>query len=510
MYLIVTFFFLTLLLLKILHEYFIRDRNIPPGPRRLPLIGNLHQAPKPGQLPWHVYASWATKYGPISSVQLGGNTFILLANEETAHDLLNKRGALYSDRPRLVMANECMEKGMHIMFRDYDAVFRAQQRMEAAVLTPKASAKYTPLQDLESKKMLFDFVSRPEDFQLHFERFAFSVVHQLTYGMRAELGDPILVERQKIEENIVAAATAGRWIVDAFPALNYLPKPLAPWKRVAEEGFELEKGLYVRSMKSGLESKGWNWTKEFTQSPDGKKMSSLEMAYDLGILAGAGLTTTAGVLEVFILAAVSNPNAVIAAQKELNGVVGITRLPTLEDRKQLPFVDACMKEVFRWRTILPGAFPHAIKKEDQYMGYRIPASSIIMPLQWCMNHDERKFPNSHRFDPSRWLQPGAEALRYHAFGFGRRICPGRHIAENSVFLGIARLLWGFDFHAGEGWEYDDGAWEPKFFTRPVGLKARLSVRTEAHRAVIEREWREAEADTAKLLDAMALRRNGMM
>ena len=337
----------------------------------------------------------------------------MLADEAIAHDLLNKRGNKYSDRPRLVMANECQAKGMHIMFRDYNEVFKKHQRMEAPVLTSKISTKYYPLQDLESRKMLYDFLSHP-GFAQHFERYAFSVVHTLTFGIRAELGDPILNELRQIEGNIVEAGTFGKWIVDAFPFLNYLPMVLAPWRHIAEANFEFEKAAYLKGMKHGLETKAWNWTKELTQSPDSKNMDSLEMAYDLGILAGTGLATTAGVLQVFVLAAVTNPDIMLSARNELDAVVGTSRLPTLDDRPRLPFVYACMKEVFRWRTILPCTFPHQIKVDDEYVGYRIPANSTIVPLQWCMNHDERKFPDPHRFDPARWLKPGSEELSYHA------------------------------------------------------------------------------------------------
>ena len=505
MFLTAVIILLTILALQSVYEYFIRDRNIPPGPPRLPLIGNLHQAPKPNQLPWHVYASWAEKYGPIFSVQFGGSTLIMLANETIAHDLLNKRGNKYSDRPRLVMANECLEKGMHIMFKDYNDAFKKQQRMEAPVLTSKSSILNQPLQDLESRKMLFDFLSH-SDFAQNFERYAASIMHTLTYGFRAELRDPILSQIQKIESNIVEAGTFGKWIVDAFPVLNYLPMTLAPWKRVAETNHEFEKAVYLKNMKHGLESKAWNWTKELTQSPDGKNMDTVEMAYDLGILSGAGGSTTAGVLQVFVLAAVTNLDIMISARNELDVVVGTTRLPTLEDRARLPFVNACVKEVFRWRTILPCTFPHQIKVEDEYMGYRIPANSTIVPLQWCMNHDERKFSDPHRFDPARWQKSGSEELRYHAFGFGRRICPGRHMAENSVFLGIARMLWAYDIKPGSGWEYDDNAWDPQFFTRPLNLRATFHVRSPAHQEVIEREWRDADLDTERILDEIQQQR----
>jgi cytochrome P450 len=83
------------------------------------------------------------------------------------------------------------------------------------------------------------------------------------------------------------------------------------------------------------------------------------------------------------------------------------------------------------------------------MGYRIPANSTIIPLQWCMNLYSN-FLNPHTFDPSRWLHPSASDLRYHAIGYGRRICPGGHIAENSVFLSMAKIMWGFDISPAMG------------------------------------------------------------
>ena len=131
--------FVSLVVLRIFYEFHVRDRNIPPGPPRLPLIGNLHQAPKPDELPWLVYAKWAEQYGPIYSVQFGGNTFIMLADENMVHELLDKRGNRYSDRPRLVQAAENLHKGRHILFRSYDDDFKRHQRMEAPVLSPRAS-----------------------------------------------------------------------------------------------------------------------------------------------------------------------------------------------------------------------------------------------------------------------------------------------------------------------------------------------------------------------------------
>jgi hypothetical protein len=131
--------FVSLILIRVFYEFHIRDRNIPPGPPRLPLIGNLHQAPKPEELPWFVYAKWAEQDGPIYSVQFGGNTFIMAPDEGMVHELLDKRGNKCSHRPRLVQAGENLHKGRHILFRHYDEDFKRRQRMEAPVLSPRAS-----------------------------------------------------------------------------------------------------------------------------------------------------------------------------------------------------------------------------------------------------------------------------------------------------------------------------------------------------------------------------------
>ena len=169
-----------------------------------------------------------------------------------------------------------------------------------------------------------------------------------------------------------------------------------------------------------------------------------------------------------------------------------------------------MKEVFRWRSILPYTFPHLTKTEDTYAGYRISANSTIIPLQWRMNLNTSRFPDGHTFSPDRWLVKGAGGLKYHAFGYGRRICPGRHIAENSVFLIMAKLMWGFDIEPAEGQgKIDDKAWTAGFLTKPLPFKASFGVRSSRHERVIRREWEGCEKDVDVLLSQVEETRKGL-
>lgn len=498
--------FVGLVFLRVLYER-IRDRSLPPGPPRLPLIGNLHQAPS--DAPWLTYQKWIKQYGPIVSAQFGGNTIIFIGDATISRELLEKRGHIYSDRPRLVMAGENLTKGMHLLLRRYDERYKLHQRLDAPVLSPRASKTYYPMQDLESKQLLFDFLST-NNFRKVYERYAGSLVYSLAYGIRLHTGnEPMLKHAHQVQENFGYAGRVGTWIVDALPFLNHLPPSLAPWKKTAEKFYQIEKALHLGNMQAGLTSKGWNWTKEFSKSKQSEPMSEIELAYNLGILADAGFDTTSVQMRMFTLAALSYPEFVIKAQKELDAVVGPDRLPSPEDEPNLPYVAAVVQESLRWRSIAPGGIPHATLKEDEYMGYRIPKNATVLGIFWAMALDENKYDRPLEFLPERWLEKSEDGgdRFVNFFGHGRRICTGRHIARNSLFLLMARILWGFNIrHAvdkdGKIKEVDDMAMTSGFVSSPLPFEAVFEPRSAHSKAVIENSWHSTEKDVDVLMDSI--------
>lgn len=139
---------LIFILIYTLYQRRLRSK-LPPGPPRLPIIGNLHQASN--SAPWITFQKWLQDYGPLVSVDFGGTILILIGDYNIAKDLLNKRSNIYSARPRMIMAGELTCKGQHILVRQPDARYVLHQRMEAPVLGTRASPTYTPVQDMESK-----------------------------------------------------------------------------------------------------------------------------------------------------------------------------------------------------------------------------------------------------------------------------------------------------------------------------------------------------------------------
>lgn len=354
---------------------------LPPGPKPAPLIGNIHQLPK--SLQWlHLY-HMSKDYGPIMHLSMAGQPLIILSTHQAAHDLLNRRSARYSDRPRMVMSGELVTKGMHMLLRQYDDRYRLHQRMEAPLLHLRSAAAYRPLQDIESRQLLFDVVSEWEefgekgvDFHHHHERAMASTIYCLNYGYRLKTGyEQELMDGKKVQAEFARTGQVGAYIVDSFPKLNYLPRFLAPWKREAEGLYELERQLHVGNLNKGRASKGWNFSKFMEASQEAKTMGEEELAFDLGILADAGLDTSTVALDWFIVAWITSGGQtwVKRAQKLLDEVVGRERMPTFEDRPKLAFIDAIGELPSRPACCLRGPATNTLQRARPSAG--APSSS---------------------------------------------------------------------------------------------------------------------------------------
>jgi len=172
----------------------------------------------------------------------------------------------------------------------------------------------------------------------------------------------------------------------------------------------------------------------------------------LASMYSAGTDTTVGAIKTFLVAMLLYPDIRRKAQDELDSVVGRERLPTFEDRPGLPFVDAICKEVLRWRPVSPLAIPHAVTEDDMYAGFFIPKGAVVIPNTWAILHDPATYPEPDLFKPERFLNADGslrdDPTLISVFGFGKRICPGRHFVDASLFIFIASLLSIFNMESG--------------------------------------------------------------
>ncbi|KAF7561739.1 hypothetical protein G7046_g2392 [Stylonectria norvegica] len=499
---LISLLFLGVLLSGALLFYLVTSRNktLPPGPPRLPIIGNLHQAPQ--QDPWRTYQQWTKQYGPVFSLQYGINTIIILGTHQAARDLLDKRSGIYSSRPRAPMGGECVSKGLRTLLMPYGQQWRNHQRLQASFLNIRTAATYKTLQNVESTQLIFEMLST-NDFSDRYHRYSSSLIFALAYGRRMTKGnEPEVQAIDQVMENFLYAARVGTWIVDAIPALHYLPTWLAPWKRYGDKLHQFEAEFYLKNMLAAQQTSSWNWSKQVQNMKEGAAVSQLELAYDIGIVYEAGSDTTTMALEVFTMAMVLHPDVARQAQEELDGVVGRGRLPLFEHQASLPFINAILKEVLRWRPVTAGGIPHAVTQADEYMGYHIPKGATVIGNHWAIHLDSDVYRDPYEFRPSRWIEdPDLPAA---PFGFGRRVCTGQHIARNSLFINIARLLWTFDI----GYAYDGNGMKQDinplnmtqgFNSRPMPFKASFKVRDIETESVVRREWDSIEKDVDIIL-----------
>ncbi|KAF8634127.1 hypothetical protein AX15_001059 [Amanita polypyramis BW_CC] len=142
-----------------------------------------------------------------------------------------------------------------------------------------------------------------------------------------------------------------------------------------------------------------------------------------------------------------HPNEQKKAQEEIDRVVGTERLPTFSDRASLPYVEALFRETLRWRQALPLGIPRSTVDDDVYNGFYIPKGSIVIGSTWAFSRDESRYPDPEPFRPERFFNPDGtlndDTVEY-VFGFGRRICPGRFVANAVIWLIVATVLSSFN------------------------------------------------------------------
>jgi cytochrome P450 len=166
----------------------------------------------------------------------------------------------------------------------------------------------------------------------------------------------------------------------------------------------------------------------------------------------AGSESTASVMQWFFKACILYPEFVKEAQQELEQVVG-DRLPGWEDRPNLPYIEAVVNEIHRWSPMSPMAFYHTTVADDTYRNFQIPKGTTVIGNMYAVNQNDECYGDPTAFRPNRWLHPSDPRhmvngrlpdLHHFNFGYGRRECPGKHVANASLYILIARVMWAFN------------------------------------------------------------------
>ncbi|KAF8505027.1 cytochrome P450 [Hysterangium stoloniferum] len=419
----------------------------PPGPRPLPFLGNVMDLPK-GK-------AWET-YSPI----------IILNSSEAVYELLEHRAAIYSDRPHFTMFTDMMDFGASTTFQQYGDIWRKHRTLYHKQLNSVAVRRFYPQLVMASTRLLHSLLKSPERYSHHLRHYSTGIVMDIAYGYEVSTeNDRFVVLAERNLHILSRTLRPGAYLVDVFPILKYVPSwfPGAEFKRIAQETRrnvqeardapfqaakeQLGKGVARPSLVSNALTE--------LDSYDDSSEDVLNIKRVAGSVFAAGSDTTTSTVHSFLLAMILNPDVQRKAQTEIDSCTEGFRLPEFSDRPALPYINAIVKELFRWFPVAPTGLPHVSTKEDIYKGYRIPAGSIVIPNSRSILHDPQLYPEPHLFRPERFLE-GSDGRTSNdpasngAFGYGRRICPGRNLGDASVWIAVASILSVFDISKAVG------------------------------------------------------------
>ncbi|KAG8884278.1 hypothetical protein FRB98_002518 [Tulasnella sp. 332] len=439
-----------------------RSIRHPPGPRGIPILGNLLQMPTSSH--WLKFADWARKYGPLTYVNVAGQPMLIVNTQEAAIDLLVQRESIYSDRPSFIMAGLSGFAETSLIL-GMSAMQRVERKMIAQALEPHMVQRdYVTIVEQSARRFAQSLLEDPDSFFHHIQRLTGGVVQSITYGANCD-GRTDFVDLGNTDMVNFGKVIAG-YAVDIFPLLRFLPAwfPGAGFKREAKQykaianetrwmPFNMvKKQLSSRTapqsfIRSALE------TEEYSH---GDLNDSVISAAGMSIF-GAGSSSMAGTLSTFMLAMLLHPEVQERARAEIDRVVGGDRLPVIADKEATPYLNAIILETFRWHPIFPIGVPHRLIRDDVYEGQLIPAGTTVFVNMWGILNDENNFADPSTFNPNRFLnmnKPNADIHDNSAsttinpwdvvFGYGGRMCQGKAVADIELWMTVAMILACFE------------------------------------------------------------------
>ncbi|KAK7039437.1 putative monooxygenase [Favolaschia claudopus] len=427
-----------------------KSTKTPPGPPRLPILGNALQMPQ--TYPWLTFSNWAKSYGDLVYLEALGQPLVLLNTPKAAKDLLEQRSALYSDRPRLEMAHLSGFDKVFVLAPSNDN-WRQQRKIINQDLAPRMIPRYHAFQEAEARLLAKNIIQGQGALEPLVKLRIGTIIIRITYGHYASSeNDPFISSSRTSMDIFSRASEPGVWLVDSLPMLKKLPAWLPGanflntakgWREVVSNSAWSAYLWSKRSYDNGTVLLPNTCATTF-QEAEGKLSADVEeqLVWASTTMVAGGIHTSVISTMNFFLAMMLNPAIQANAQKEIDSVVGHDRLPTIADRESLPYVRSIVTEVFRLNPAIPLGIPHSLNQDDMYEGMHIPKGSIVIPNIWHMLHDPNEFTNPMKFDPDRYrnLDSEMEKVTDLVFGFGRRLCPGKAFGEGNVFAIAATLL----------------------------------------------------------------------
>ncbi|KAH0451498.1 hypothetical protein IEQ34_018797 [Dendrobium chrysotoxum] len=486
------------------------DRELPPGPTSIPILGNLLWLRRPvSNFEYYLLKDLHSQYGPIITVRIGSRRSIFISDRSLAHKALVQLGAAFADRPPPLPASRFLSSNQHnITAGSYGPIWRIFRRnLASEILHPSKIRLFSPGREWVLDALFRDLKNQslesPDAAVTAIESFQFAMFCLLVLMCFGEKLDD-----KKIRE----IETAQREYLQFFSKLGvfaFLPSVSmylfrSRWKtmvRLRQRQADLFVPL-IRIRKAHKENKREEKDERFVHSyvdslldikleeEGGRALTEDEIVTLCSEFFTGGTDTTATALQWIMAELVKNQGAQQKVFEEIDTVVGKNRGEKIleEDLQRMPYLKAVIKEGLRRHPPTHIVIPHSVTADIEFEGYLIPRNATVNFLVTEMNWDERVWEEPKKFKPERFMtggdgegvdMTGSREIKMMPFGVGRRICPGLGLAMLHLEYFVANLVKEFKWEtvAGEDVDFSE---KPEFtLVMKNPLRAQLTPRMKA-------------------------------
>ncbi|KAG7596861.1 Cytochrome P450 [Arabidopsis suecica] len=473
------------LLLTLFSIIFLKKKNhnsnlrLPPGPRGLPIIGNLHRVTG---LPHRWFHQLSSKYGPVMLIRLGFTPVVVISSSEAAEEVLKTKDLETCSRTKLMATGKLSYNFKDITFAPYNDSWREYRKVAVMeLLNPK---KLQTLKFIREEEM--DFVVKKisnsaleqSPVAVDLSKISFSLAANIL--CRTALGQNLRTNKFFDEERIIKLVEEGSVASGRLGFNDFFPGKLA---KFADWLFQRKKGILERMFKE-LDEFYQHVIDDHLKSLDGPKSTDPPADIVAGLLNmvdkngtcstrnvnhvkgtlmdfSLGGIDTVAIIIVWAMAELSrNPRVMKKVQEEIRAVLGSKREKiTEEDVDKVEYLKHVIKETFRLHPAVPSIPRESMSHQIKIQGYDIPPNTRIQINTWAIGRDPKIWKNPEEFIPERFTD---SAIHYKGqnyellpFGSGRRICPAMPMASNIVELGLLNMLYFFDWKLPDGMVAED-------------------------------------------------------
>ncbi|KXN84343.1 Cytochrome P450 1A2, partial [Leucoagaricus sp. SymC.cos] len=387
----------------------------------------------PTQNPELVLDRWARCYGPLYSVWLGNQQFVIISDSTIVKDLLVTRGAIFSSRRDNFIKCQIILKGRAITASPFDDLWKQHRRAAIKWLNRSAIEECSDDIIFECTCMLREILVQglnvsPVDSFSAINRYTANIVLKMVFSHGSEnLAPAEYEELLGVIREFFDCTDPLSNAVDCIPLLQILPNRLTRRaQNVHQRLVDILGGMMDGVEKRLLieEDVPDCLAKELLQGHKDGIYNRLDMIMLCTAFIVPGIGSITPVLQSFINVMADHPEAQECAHEELDRIVGRDRLPTVKDEKDLPYVVSITK-----------VSPYTINRDPQIY----PEPDLFKPERHLNTHTSSTEDHQRPVERRDWT-----------FGAGRRICPGEGLSEREIFLAVSCILWAFTIQRGQG------------------------------------------------------------